>query len=75
MIACVSFVDVVAELERLGFREVAQTDKTVIFRTPGSRQFLIRKPNIHGYLPELLVDDAFDVAGFDPPRWTTFWGD
>ncbi len=35
----------------------------------------IHKPNVHGDLPEILVNDACDTAGIEPPNLPTHWCD
>ena len=75
MIHCVAFVDVVAHLNAIGFREVGRVEFQLIFRGPRDELFTLREPNIAGYLPEILVNDAFDAARMEPPRWTVFFGD
>ena len=75
MIHCVRFVDVVAFLERGGFAEAGRTEASCIFRHPDGRQVIVRRPNVDGHVPEILVDDAFDAAGLPPPRWDVFWCD
>ena len=69
MIYCIRFEDVVAHLQ-LGFRPAAATSESRIFR-----RLSIRGPNVDGDVPEILVNDAFDAAGLQPPAWDVFWCD
>ena len=66
MIYCVRFADIVAHLNGLGFRLVDQTEATVAFAL-GPDRLVIRGPNVHGHLPEMVVNDAFDAAELTPP--------
>lgn len=74
MIYCIRFEDVVAHLEQLGFRPAEATSESRIFRRSGER-LSIRGPNVNGDVPEILVNDAFDAAGLQPPAWDVFWCD
>ena len=74
MIACVAFVDVEAELHRLGFRRWGQTQTHYAYRSNGEFVF-VKMPNVHGYLPESVVNEAFTAAELPLPDWNVFWGD
>ena len=75
MIYCVSFQEVHLRLLFLGFEEVGRTEEFRAYERSDGGRFLIRPPNMHGYLPEIIVDDAFASASLDPGRWHVFWGD
>lgn len=74
MIYCVRHADVLAHLTTIGFRFLGSTDEADTFRREGVI-VVVRKPNVHGHLPEILVNDAFETSGLTPPRWDVFWSD
>lgn len=75
MIYCIKFSDVEEHLNRLGFAPSGRTEATVRFRAPSGTLITLRAPNIHGDVPEVLINDAFDAAGLAPPSWVVFWCD
>jgi hypothetical protein len=73
VIACVAFVDVEAELQRLGFRRWGQTQTHYAYRS--NREFVfVQMPNVHGYLPESVVNEAFNAAELPLPDWNRLLG-
>ena len=74
MIYCVRFSDVETHLVRLGYRRAGATEQNVLFISDTSL-VTIRMPNVQGHVPELLVNEAFDVAEVEPPKWDVFWCD
>ncbi|MEA2861085.1 MAG: hypothetical protein QOC72_3124 [Methylobacteriaceae bacterium] len=75
MIYCVRFSEVVEYLNSIGFRQVGTVEGQVIFRGSNNKLAIIREPNVHGNLPENIVNDAFYTARLEPPDWDVFWGD
>ena len=75
MIYCVRFEDVASHLHATGYREVARTERTVLFVRADGVRLLVRAPNVDGNVPESLVLDAFETAGLQPPDIRTFWCD
>lgn len=75
MIYCVRFDEIDRHLTSAGFREIGRGSAFRSYQGPDGRTFIIRPPNVHGYLPEAIVDVAFDAAGLEPPKWSLFWGD
>lgn len=74
MIYCVRDEDVVAHLASVGFHLIGRSPEGRAFLR-GKQRLSIRAPNQDGHLPEILVNDAFDVAGLTPPAWEVFWCD
>ena len=74
MIYCVAFRDVEAYLAALGYKPIDQTPNTVVFAR-GLDVLTVRKPNLRGGVPEILINDAFDAADIPPPKWDLFWCD
>jgi len=59
----------------MGFRLVTIVEGQVIFRGMNNELAIIREPNVFEYLPETIVNDAFEAAHLIPPSWNIFWGD
>jgi hypothetical protein len=53
------------------------SDKTqthYAYRSNGDFIF-VKMPNVHGYLPKSVVNEAFHAAELPLPDWNVFWGD
>lgn len=75
MTYCVRFREVAEALASVSYRDVDRIEGVVIFEHPQGRRLYLHAPNENGDIPEMLVNDAFDAAGLDPPAWNVFWCD
>ena len=75
MIYCVRFSEVAGTLRQRGYVEVDRSDIAVVFENNSAHRVSIHPQNRDGHLPEILVNDAFDAAGLEPPAWDVFWCD
>jgi hypothetical protein len=55
-------------LHRLGFHRFGQTQTHYAYRSNGDFIF-VKMPNVHGYLPESVVNEAFHAAELPLPDW------
>ena len=74
MIYCVIHAIVLDHLRTLGFEIIGSTNEADVFAR-GAEIVTIRKPNVNGHIPEILIEDAFDSAGLPPPSLDVFWCD
>lgn len=67
---CVSFSDVRSHLLSLAFSQEATFDDEpyLIFRR-GRQRLTVKRPNVHGKVPLINIEDAFDEAGLEQPAW------
>ena len=75
MIYCVADEDVVTHLAGLGYELAVEAQDFRLFQGADGRRLTLRRPNVNGHLPEAIVNDAFDAARLDLPRWDVFWCD
>lgn len=62
MIYCVTHADVLDHLRTRGFESIGRTDETDLFAR-GAEVVSVRKPNVNGHVPEILIEGALDAAG------------
>lgn len=74
MIYCVKYDEVRRYLLHMGYSQDSEFDNTILF-TRGREIVTLRRPNVDGNVPEMLVNGALEAAGLNPPMWSVFWCD